>query len=71
MERLISGIGLLAMIGFAYLLSSNRKAFPLRVVVGGLILQIVFALLILWTPPGKSGFWYGRRYLYKFDLLRG
>ncbi len=56
MERLISGVGLLAMIGFAYLLSSNRKAFPLRVVVGGLILQLVFALLILWTPPGKMAF---------------
>ena len=56
MERLISGIGLLAMIGFAYLLSSNRKVFPLRVVVGGLILQIVFALLILWPPPGKTAF---------------
>ncbi|MDG2409980.1 MAG: nucleoside transporter C-terminal domain-containing protein [Pirellulales bacterium] len=56
MERLISGVGLLAMIGFAYLLSSNRKAFPFRVVVGGLILQILFALLILWTPPGKAVF---------------
>ena len=56
MERLISGVGLLAMIGFAYLLSSNRKAFPFRVVVGGLILQILFALLILWTPPGKAAF---------------
>ena len=56
MERLISCIGLLAMIGFAYLLSSNRKKFPFRVVVGGLILQILFALLILWTPPGKAIF---------------
>ena len=56
MERLISAIGLLAMIGLAYLLSSNKKKFPLRVVVGGLVLQILFALLILWTPPGKMAF---------------
>ena len=56
MERLISAIGLLAMIGFAYLLSSNKKKFPVRIVVGGLILQVVFALLILWTPPGKAAF---------------
>ena len=56
MERLISAIGLLAMIGFAYLLSSNKKKFPLRIVVGGLILQVMLALLILWTPPGKAAF---------------
>ena len=56
MERLISVVGLLAMIGFAYLLSSNRKMFPFRVVVGGLILQILFAILILWTPPGRAAF---------------
>ena len=56
MERLISAFGLLAMIGIAWLMSSNHKKFPLRVVVGGLALQLIFALLILQTGPGKTTF---------------
>lgn len=56
MERFVSAFGLVAMIGFAYLMSSNHKKFPLRVVVGGLALQLLFALLILQTAPGKTTF---------------
>jgi CNT family concentrative nucleoside transporter len=43
MERVISFIGLFVMIGLAWLMSSNKRKFPWRVVIGGLILQFIFA----------------------------
>lgn len=60
MERVISGIGLLTMLGVAWLMSSNRRAISRRVVAGGLILQFSFALLILRTDYGQRFFkWLG------------
>lgn len=56
MERIISFIGLLAMVGIAYLLSSNRKAIKWKVVIIGVGLQIFFGLIILKTPFGKAVF---------------
>ena len=56
MERWISLVGLLAMIGFAWLMSSNKNRISLRIVLGGLLLQIVFALVILKTVPGRYAF---------------
>lgn len=56
MERAISFLGLFVMIGLAWLMSSNKRKFPWRVVVGGLLLQISFALLILKTSPGEAFF---------------
>src|SRR5262245_31933887 len=52
MERLISLLGLVVMIGLAWLLSSDRKKFSVRVVVGGLLLQFGLALFLLKSPPG-------------------
>jgi CNT family concentrative nucleoside transporter len=43
MERFISFVGLFVMIGLAWLMSSNKRKFPWRVVIGGLILQFLFA----------------------------
>ncbi len=60
MDRVISGIGLLTMLGVAWLMSSNRRAISRRVVAGGLILQFSFALLILRTDYGQRFFkWLG------------
>ncbi|MBM81881.1 MAG: NupC/NupG family nucleoside CNT transporter [Planctomycetaceae bacterium] len=56
MERVISFFGLFAMIGLAWLISSDRKRLNWRIIGGGLLLQIVFALLILKTPFGRSAF---------------
>src|SRR3954469_19251546 len=50
--RLISSLGLVALLAFAWLLSNNRKLFPWRAVVWGILLQFVFALFILKTPIG-------------------
>jgi CNT family concentrative nucleoside transporter len=56
MHRLISLLGLLVMIGLAWLLSSNRRRISLRVVVGGLLLQFAFAAITLLTVPGERFF---------------
>jgi CNT family concentrative nucleoside transporter len=55
-HRIVAGFGLLAMIGFAWLLSSHRKRFPWRVVIGGLLIQIVLVLVILGSEHGRAVF---------------
>ena len=54
MEYLIGvlrgGFGILILLGICYLLSNNKKAIDWRLVAGGLILQIVLAILILKVP---------------------
>ena len=56
MERIISFVGLFAMIGIAWLMSSDRKRLNFRIVGGGLLLQFIFALLILKTSFGREQF---------------
>ena len=56
MERAISFLGLFVMIGLAWLMSSHKTKFPWRVVIGGLLLQLTFAVLILKTPQGEAFF---------------
>jgi CNT family concentrative nucleoside transporter len=56
MERLISFFGLFAMMGFAWMLSSNRRRIPVRVIVLGVSLQLVFGLIVLKTAPGQAFF---------------
>lgn len=53
MERLISALGLVAMIGFAWLLSAHRSKLSLRILVGGLGLQFALAFLVLRTTAGR------------------
>lgn len=54
MDRLISLLGLVCFIAVAWLLSSNRKRFPLRTVVGALALQIAIAVFVLRTSVGQT-----------------
>src|ERR1700722_4445409 len=50
MHRLVGVLGLLTMMGVAFLLSTNRRAIRLKTIGWGLGLQIVFAFLVLrWT----------------------
>ncbi len=56
MDRYISLFGLVVMIGLAWLMSSHKNRFPWRVVLGGLVLQFVFAGVILRTAPGQWTF---------------
>jgi concentrative nucleoside transporter, CNT family len=52
-ERLISLIGLLTFIGIAWGLSVDRGAVRWSIMAWGVGLQAVFAMLILWTLPGR------------------
>lgn len=51
--RLICILGLFVFIGLAWLISSDRRRFPIRVVVGGLALQLILAYLVLRTSQGR------------------
>ena len=53
MERLISLVGIVAIMGIAYLMSTHRKMVNFRIVFWGLVLQFGFALVILKTPQGR------------------
>ena len=53
MARFISLIGLGVMLLLAWLLSSDKKNMNYRLILSGVGLQVVFAVLILWTTPGK------------------
>jgi concentrative nucleoside transporter, CNT family len=46
-----SALGLLALLGIAWLLSENRRAVPWRIVLPGVALQIALAALLLKAPP--------------------
>ncbi len=50
--RLISALGIVAFIGVTWAISSNRRLFPWRTVIWGMILQFGFALFILKTTVG-------------------
>lgn len=51
--RLVSILGLFAFIFLAWALSSNRRYFPWRVVIGGTVLQVGLSLFMLKTPAGS------------------
>ena len=60
MERLLSVVGLLAILGGAWALSTNRQAIRVRTVAWGLGLQFALALFVLKVPIGQRIFgWLG------------
>ena len=52
--HLQSALGIAAIIALAWALSENRRAFPLRTVLVGLVLQAGIALLLLKAPPARD-----------------
>ncbi len=52
MYRLVSFAGLVVMVGFAYLLSVNKKKVSIKTILLGIGLQFIFALIILKTAFG-------------------
>lgn len=60
MEKLIGFGGIFAMVGIGYLLcpKDKRNAVSWRLIITGILLQFIFALLILKTTPGKVAFSY-------------
>ena len=55
-SRLMSIVGIFGFLGIAYLLSNNRKKIIWKIVIVGTVLQLLFAMFILWTPIGKAIF---------------
>ncbi len=61
MSRLTGLLGLITMLGFAYVFSSNRRAIRVKTVVMGLVLQFVFAIFVLRFSFGRNLLaWAGR-----------
>ena len=61
MARFTGVIGIVIILGLAYLWSNNRKKINIRLVVTGLILQLVLAVFILKVPIGQDIFaWLGK-----------
>lgn len=55
-QRLVGLFGIMAILGIAFLLSSNRRAVSWRVVAWGLGLQAAFAVFVLLIPFGRDLF---------------
>jgi concentrative nucleoside transporter, CNT family len=53
-DRMRGVVGIVAILGAAYVLSENRRAISMRVFFWGLGLQWGFALLVLWHPAGQA-----------------
>lgn len=56
MARFTGIIGILLILALAYLWSNNRKAINYRVVIVGLLLQVILAIFILKVPLGQDIF---------------
>jgi len=56
MEKIISFFGIFAILGLAYILSNNKNQINKKIIGGGILLQIFFAILILKVPGGKFVF---------------
>lgn len=69
MLRFISALGLVTMILCAWALSGNRRQFPWRTVIWGMMLQFAFAIFILKTPFGAAIFAAAQRAIDKLNLF--
>lgn len=52
--RWMSLLGIAVILGLALLVSTNRKAINLRIVLSAFALQVVIAALVLYVPAGRS-----------------
>ncbi len=56
MENFISLLGIPVLLAAAWLMSSNRRLFPWRIVLWGIGLQVILAVILLRTPWGEAVF---------------
>jgi concentrative nucleoside transporter, CNT family len=55
-------LGISVVLGIAFLLSSNKKAINYRTILGGLAIQLTFALIVLKWDAGRAGLkWFTMR----------
>lgn len=55
-QRLISLLGLAAMVGIGWLFSESKKHLYWRTILWGIALQLIFAVIVLKTGPGQAFF---------------
>ncbi len=65
LQRIIAFLGIFVLLGIAWLLSNNKKKINFRIVIWGLLLQFIFAILILKTGPGQAVFFFARAFITK------
>jgi CNT family concentrative nucleoside transporter len=56
MERLISVVGMIVLLGLAWLMSNNKKRINYRTVIVGTAIQLVLGFLLLTWEPGRMAF---------------
>lgn len=56
MQHLISSLGMIALLGIAFLMSSNRRQIKIRTVIVGTAIQFALGLILLWWKPGNQAF---------------
>jgi len=56
LQRFTGVLGIISIVGLAYLMSNNRKKIDWKLVVWGIVLQVGFAAFILMTPIGRPFF---------------
>ena len=54
MEIFISLIGIIVLLGIAFLLSAQRKAVQPRVILSALFIQIAFGAFVFYVPAGQE-----------------
>ena len=61
--RLISVVGVFVIMGIAWLISNNRRRINYRTIFWGILLQIIFAVIILKTGVGQAVFFFARSFV--------
>lgn len=56
--RLVSFFGMFAILAIAWLFSKNKKAINYKAVLGGTLLQVIFAVLVMKVPAGQKFFFF-------------
>lgn len=72
LESLLRGIlGIVTVLAVAYALSYNRKRIDWKLIGGGLVMQIVFALAVLYIPfVGTALEWTGKAFIKLMDFTQ-
>lgn len=67
MDRFTGFIGIVLILGIAFLFSNNRKRINIRLVLSGLFLQVAIAVLILKVPPVTRAFQFLGKIMLKIE----
>lgn len=72
LESLLRGIlGIVTVMAVAYALSYNRKRIDWKLIGGGLVMQVVFALAVLYVPfVGTALEWLGKAFIKLMDFTQ-